>query len=863
MPARFGRFFATVPATPAGGRFLSFLAAVVITAGVALGGPREAALSAILPQIGDHTALSWREGAPYVTNYRPEDASEAAYSSARRFLRLATGHFAADVDTEKIALTGFLRRPAPVGEVEVVTELLEATPLPPARLEIVIRVGDLDFHCAGRKALPLNARGQPDSSADFPVRIIESGRFFQKFALHDLEFRASAGERLPVDARLEVSAWPDRLVLLLVVRPSEPLGSARARLSMRMEGQSLESETREVHPWAAASEQRTLLSWGGGAPSRALPRPEDIVVHITPDDPRGKATVAWNAEEVAPTLRIEAPPWPKPEEGGYPERMLDAWESYAVTVENRSGEPQSIGLNFDHLPAKAIIGYVPMVLDDARRPSGLPVQVSKNWHVAKSGAPLPHMGPWMHGRTWLGLPGNSRVSFRYGITFARWGGVPTASLAQLSLVGWGHNGFWDQLALGSFGESICLQPGRVMRRALLTDFRPLFQRGYAKDERWAWTGNVGGGDTMVRLDPAGRYVPFRRNVARYASYGPNLAQVTYDEVSDDDAIRSRTEVFLPRTDDGLRVYLRVRHEVTRRVEFSRLALFQLGADFYNEADATLLASGDVGGLAAELRRDLIPPARLPPAWAARGEQPWLSLHGETRADGSRVGQASRGLIVREWRATLGGRNIPSPFFRAGRSPGAKAHLAAEIVPPPALATLEAGDHVEMLLELLLIPLAAERYYGPDPKFAAGLAAGANTWRPVHREASGNRPVVRLPDGSTIQSWPLSLRGSGTREESFSIEGGLGWIPVRITGLPAADAVDLFRLTATGREPVIQGDSERAFWQCDYDPVVRRWSVTYNLPAVEHPVAYLLVPREGSSGRVRPWPRVDAERVEKR
>jgi hypothetical protein len=207
----------------------------------------------------------------------------------------------------------------------------------------------------------------------------------------------------------------------------------------------------------------------------------------------------------------------------------------------------------------------------------------------------------MHGRTWINLAPHARVVFRHGTTFARWGRVPSASLAQLSLVGWGHNGFWDQFALGGFGETFCFQPARVMRRALLTDLRPLFQRGFARDERWAWTSNVGGGDTMVRIDPHGRYVPFKRNVTRYVSHGPNLAHLAYEELSADGAIASRVDVLLPRTDDCVRVFLRVRYDVSRRVEFSRLALFQLGADYYNDADSPLIAWGNVGGLVAENR----------------------------------------------------------------------------------------------------------------------------------------------------------------------------------------------------------------------------------------------------------------------
>jgi hypothetical protein len=377
-----------------------------------------------------------------------------------------------------------------------------------------------------------------------------------------------------VDARLEVSAWPDRLALLLVVRPEESLASAHMILRLQTATGPDELSDTAAATWTEPTEQRAVLTVP--ITSERLPGPDDIVVRVEPANPRGRATAQWNAGELAPSVRLEAPPWPMAREGHYPESMLDEWESYAVTVENHSARPQHVGLNFDHIPAKSIIGYVPMVTDARGLPTGLPVQISKDWHRGRTGAPLLYAGAWMHGRTWLNLPANSRVAFKYGTTFARWGGVPTASVAQLSLVGWGHNGFWDQFALGSFGESICFQPARVMRRALLTDFRPLLQNGFSKEERWSWTGNVGGGDTMVWLDSQGCYVTFKRNVTRYASHGPNLAHVIYEEVSADDAVRSRTEVFLPRTDDCVRVYLRLHYlPFLARIESSTVTMGQV------------------------------------------------------------------------------------------------------------------------------------------------------------------------------------------------------------------------------------------------------------------------------------------------
>lgn len=822
---------------------LALVALVVVqvawSASVAI---RDITPAATVPLRGDHTQLSWREGPPYITNFRPEDASEARYSSDRRFLRLVTGHYAADFDTEKITLAGLAWHAAPIGDEAATKETLAGLALPPAALRLEIRVGDTIYACSGRRRLALDSRSQVSKPLDFPVRVIESGRFFQKFAVHDLEFRDPSGRLLPAAVRLEVAAWPDRFSLVLVGRPAQALPPARMFLHLRTASGAEEKIETAEDSWSPELDLRATLTMVAGVRHPLPTAPDDLEITVEPTDPSGRASVRWTPEENCHTIQLEALSWPEPAEGVYPEPMLDAWETYTVTLENRSDAARRVALNFDHTTIQSIICYVPMLLDAQGKPTGIPVQISKNWHQVAEGVELPYAGPWMHGRAWLNVPANSRVALRYGTTFARWGGLPTASLAQMSLVGWGNNGFWTQFALGAFGESFCFQPARTMRRALLADFRPIFQRGFAKGERWAWTGNVGGGDTMVRHDASGRYVPFKRNVVRYASHGPNLAHLVYDEVSADAAVRSHVEVLVPRTDDCVRVFLRVRYDVLRRAAFSRLTLFQLGADFYNEVDAPLIAWGNAAGLGAEHQPKLKNGERLLPTWDAHGEQPWISLHGEPRADAEHSGQASRGLIVREWQAVLGGKNVAAPHFAAVSSRVATPRLAAEIVAPPDLTTLEPGDRVDMLIEMLAMPLTAERYYGPDDALRAALATDANTWKMIHREARANRPVLQVEGGPAVPGWPLTLPIGTEREVSFTLRGGLGWTPLRLTGLASADATELFRATPAGRERVVQGDPARAFWQSEYDTATGRWTTTYNLPTTGQPSTYIAIPR---------------------
>jgi hypothetical protein len=829
---------------------IALLPVFLLIASLSVGAVRDVHPANAGPALGDHTALSWREGAPYFTSAR--------YAAERRFLRVETGRFSADFDTEQIAVVGFLAHATPRNEASATAAALEGALLPAAKLTLGVRVADTLFICRGRNPLTLDSHGHPARPLEFPVRVIESGRYFQKFALHDLDFRCAAGARLAASAWLEISIWPDRLSLTLVVRPEQTLTAADALLRLETGGGNDASRIEAPATWAAGHEHRATLTLSSEATALAPTEPADAAIRVIGAAPV-RATVRWSAEELCHVVRLESPEWPTPTEGHYPMAMLDAWESTAVEIENRSSAPLRLPLLFEHAPPKSLTGFVPLLLDAAGWPLGFPVQISKNWHQVGPEAALPHAGPWMHGRAWLHVPAQSRVALRYGVTFARWGGLPTASLAQLSLVGWGHNGFWEQFALGAFGESLCFQPGRAMRRALLADLRPLLQRGFAQDERWAWPANVGGGDILVRYDARGRYVPFKRNVTRHVSPGPNLAHLVHEEIAADEAIRGRVEVFLPRTDDHVRVYLKIRYDALRRTPFSRLAFFELGAEHYNEADATALAWGDAARLGAEYTGASVRATPLAP-WPAMGEAPWISLHGEKRDDTARTGQASRGLIVRAWQARLGGQSAPTPTFAATLTRPAKAHLGAAIVPPAGLTALEPGDYVEMLLELVALPLAAERYYGSNESFHAALAAHANTWRIVQREASRNRPMLRDASVAPAPTWPLTLAGPAEkqREISFTLEGGLGWVPVRLTGLRTPKGIELFRVNRAGRERVEQGDPARPFWQADFDPAKHTWSITYNLPAPDLPTRYVatLTSDEQVTPSSTPPPRVE-------
>jgi hypothetical protein len=499
-----------------------------------------------------------------------------------------------------------------------------------------------------------------------------------------------------------------------------------------------------------------------------------------------------------------------------------------VTLVNDSGRETVARLMFtqtNHLP---ITGFTPMWCDPDGTPSGLPVQISKNWHRRPEKGHLAHEGPWFHGCTFVRLPPKARRELAFQMVYARYGGVPAASHAQLSLVGWGHNQFWDEAAIGSFGESICYEPGRVQRRCFIDDLRPLMTLPVAGGKPWGWAENCGGGDFLVWVDEQGAYRGFRATRTDYRAQGPCLTDVQYHEETAGGEITARMEVSLARSDDYVRAFHRVRYEVRQPVKWQRLAFFQLGADFYNDTPARRVAMGDITGV-----RDEWTPPRTQGAYDRRsvpltGTQPWVSLHGLDRAAlGKGSAAAGRGLILRAWRARLGGMTNTTPHVSTYGNEWGRGNFktVVELAPPPELAALQPGDYVEAEVELVVFPADAQSYYGTNALFREALTAGADTWRLVHREAAGNALRLAARRGTVRHPFPLVIAVAADERAEVIIEGGVGWLPVTFTGLSSHRG---YELRANG-EPLSQSIHGHDYWQTDYDGIADRWRQTFNVP----------------------------------
>jgi len=389
---------------------------------------------------------------------------------------------------------------------------------------------------------------------------------------------------------------------------------------------------------------------------------------------------------------------------------------------------------------------------------------------------------------------------------------------------------WDQAAIGSWGESICYDPDVNLNRSMVDDIRPLMVRAMGtKDGRWSWTNNVGGGDFLVLVDRDGKRQPLVRMRTAFLSHGPNLTRVVYAGCTPGGEIEARIEVSTPRTDDINRAYHRILYNVRKPVDFSRLAFYQIGADNYNDHRFAKLAFGNRDGLVEEwdvqaggrrYHRSAVP---------LTGRAPWVSLHAVVNGDPKGGAWAARGLLVRHWQARLGGRVVPVPLLSSYGTENGPPSANAELAPPRGLTRLAPGDFVEADLELVILPVAASDYYGPDEELRAALSGGADTWRMVHREARGNDLAVVARDGVLERRTPVVVRSRNGSTAAVQVQGGLGYVPVTFSGLKSPTGYELRLVAAGGEEIVDQSVHGEDWYQCTYDDDTTSYALTYTLP----------------------------------
>ncbi|CAA6691256.1 Unannotated [Lentimonas sp. CC19] len=501
------------------------------------------------------------------------------------------------------------------------------------------------------------------------------------------------------------------------------------------------------------------------------------------------------------------------------------YDEFTLEIDNADGNAQEVPFMLYLRKVANITGLVPILCYEDGTPTGIPVQLSKNWHYGKLGSYL---------RAYALLPAQpGKQSYKLRIAYGFYGNLPSASHAQLSLVGYGGNSRWDQLAIGCWGETICFDVDRSCVDVGITDVRMLMARIGADGKKWSWTNAGWGGDWLLVNDANGkRHHPNELKTA-YFAHGPCLTDVKYNgnygsqrEVSFD------AEVQTLRTDDYARTFQKFNYTFEKEVSAEGAWLFKMGRT--SGYTCPTLAYGNAAGLikseaaAITLQRGdyLIEQQEL------TGAAPWwVSFPGasQTRDDGK--GNGYRALVIRGYRATFGGKTYTQPTISAPvhqTNKDISPNIDLLLTAPKGVTRFMPGDTIEMDLEWITLHREADDYYGPNEAYREHLIANPNAWQTTYREAIGNDLKVAVIGGTLTNNYPIKIQAQ-SGEIQVQVKGGVGYVPIRFAGLATSTGYTLYQVVDGKEQALDQSVHGNDFWQTDYDAQTNSYSRVYNLP----------------------------------
>jgi hypothetical protein len=419
------------------------------------------------------------------------------------------------------------------------------------------------------------------------------------------------------------------------------------------------------------------------------------------------------------------------------------------------------------------------------------------------------------------------------IAYGFYGTLPSATHAQLSLVGYGGCGRWDQLAIGCWGETFCLDMDMSCVPVSITDVRMLMARAGLNGRKWNWTDAGWGGDWLNAKDTKAQKHYFSEMKTAYMSQGPCLTEVRYDgNYGSKREVDMKATVRTLRTDDYARTFQTLRYVFNTTNTAEKSWFFKMGGSHGQLTPR--IAYGHRDGLVAdqEVPLNLKPHHLFVNTVTLPGEGPWWAgLPGANFPRKRNWGTGSRGLVIRSYRATFGGKAYTSPTIsmpvawvdKEGRS-----CIDILLVPPAGVTEYKPGDQVEMDLEWITLPRIADDYYGSNEALRKHLTEHPRSWVTIHREAAGNNLKVKVTGGTLEKNYPVLIRATGP-EVKVEIEGGVGMVPIRFDGLPSATGYTLYRQNGDQLTPLDQSVHGNDFWQTSLDPGSGTYSLTFNLP----------------------------------
>ena len=546
---------------------------------------------------------------------------------------------------------------------------------------------------------------------------------------------------------------------------------------------------------------------------------------------------------------------------------LREYDEFLIEVDNKGTQTGNVPFLLDFTNPGSITGICPILCKPDGTPTGIPVQLSKNWHHNQ-------LMSYLRAYTFLPAP-TGKTTYLMRVVYGFYGNVPQGTHAQLSLASdarWGNgggNGRWDQIAVGAWGETLCLDMDYSLSSNIITDNRGMLIRSSKEGKMWDWVEAGWGGNWLETKDEAGKSRFYTSVKTAYLSHGPCLSDVRYDGYyGKTREVDLQCTVRVPRCDDYVRILFDQSYSFKATIPTKGCWLFNMGGG--HRLATPRVAYGNRDGLIAEI------PA---PAQAKtgdlvvdhlelKGEGPWWIAYPDADVQlppgREHFGKASRALVIRSYKAKFGGKIVTNPSLSLSvhtvQGPG-KMDIDCLLVPPKDVAEFQPGDRVDMELEWITVPRNADEYYGPNEALRQHLTESPRSWKTIHREAAGNDLTVTATGGVVTRRYPIfieaeeplvsmdTVKGLLNKLPSslaaftlparvvpwlrpsvtVDIKGGVGYVPIRFERLPIADGYRLYEEVAGKLVPVDQTRHGNDFWQADFDAFTKTYSLTYNLP----------------------------------
>ena len=513
--------------------------------------------------------------------------------------------------------------------------------------------------------------------------------------------------------------------------------------------------------------------------------------------------------------------------------FADLLQNLNLTLTNNSAADKAVRLCFRQIPCSNIVGSSSMLRNQNGDPSGIPLQISKNWHDTYK---MLYSGTWSREYTEVIVPANTALKFQYTRIGAKWGGIQAAFSHQLSVVGAGvSRGGWLEAGLGSYGENITHSPDYEYGNSNICDYRPfLVTNGNygGTSSQCFWTGNTGGMDICFYTNNTNTRIYQSQVKTRFPKYGPNLTETSISAYSTDNKLKLDYTFYLNRSDDFTRVYYKIKIKALQATPFTRFDIFQLGSDTYNYRKAQSLAYGNDAGLLGQYTpSNAGTNTYTTPATALTGTNPWIwSGDGKFFDLQGGIGiETNNGIIIRSYKAILGGQPSNIPYFRERSSSNPNAMKPSQycLVPPPTITSFAQGDSIELWLETVCLPKQRTDYYGTDANFIQALTQYGNSWELMQREVVGNAINASSPTNTINTKYPLTIN-TINNTGLVIVTGGKNYIPLVFKGLTNITDPKLWKARKNCWELVNQANYGKDFWQTEYDAQTNSFELIYNV-----------------------------------